>query len=90
MNSPVPQHETYKIAIVEREIDVGHERRHGLEALEERRQLFRIGGLGRDFDHLLDRPLAVDPFEPFLLCSRYHSQIDEERSFSDITTPAKP
>jgi hypothetical protein len=43
-------------AIVEREVDVGDERRDGLEALEERRQLRRVGGLGGDGDDLLDRP----------------------------------
>ena len=41
-------------AVVEGEIDVGHERRHGLEALEQRRQNIGIRGLGRDVDDLLD------------------------------------
>ena len=32
---------------------------HGLEALEHRRQLVRVRRLGRDLDHLLDRPLVA-------------------------------
>ena len=48
-----------QVAIVHREIDVGDERRDGLESLEERRQLLGVGGLGRDLDDLLDGPLAV-------------------------------
>ena len=45
--------------IVDRQIDVGDERRHRLEPLQNRRQLLRIGGLGGNLDHLLDCPLAV-------------------------------
>ena len=32
----------------------------------------------------------VDPLPFFLLVSRYHSQIDDDRSFSDMTTLANP
>src|SRR5208337_765983 len=35
-----------KEAVVERQIDVRDQWRHSLESLEQRRQLFRIGGLG--------------------------------------------
>ena len=71
--------------VVEREIDVGDQRRHGLEALQQRRQLFGIGGLGGDLDHLsnLPRTVSVAP-------SRCHSQIDDERSLSEVTTPTNP
>jgi hypothetical protein len=31
-----------------------------------------------------------DPFDAFLLVSRYHNQIDDDRSFRDRTTPTKP
>ena len=46
-------------AVVHRQVDVGDERRHGLEALEHRRQQVRIGRLGRDVDDLLHRPFAA-------------------------------
>ena len=77
-----------EIPVVEREVDVGHERRHGLESLQERRQLLRIGGLRGNLDDLLDRPLAVRAVRR--RPRRYHSQIDDERSLSDTTTPTKP
>ena len=43
-------------AVVEGEVDVGDQGRHGLEALEQRRQLLGIGRLGRDLDHLTGLP----------------------------------
>ena len=46
-------------AVVHREIDVGDERRHGLEAFEHRRQEIGIGRLCRDLDDLLDRPFVA-------------------------------
>ena len=46
-------------AIVEREVDVGDERRHRAESLEQRRQI--VGGrrLGGNLDHLADPPGAA-------------------------------
>ena len=48
-----------EVLVVDREVDVGDQRRHRLEALEQRRQLIGLGGLGRDRDDLLDRPLVA-------------------------------
>ena len=42
--------------VVQREVDVGHQRRHRLESLEQRRQVLGGRGLGRDLDHLLHLP----------------------------------
>src|SRR5208283_2640075 len=50
-----------KEAVVEREVDVGDERGHGLEPLEQGRQLFRIGRLGWYFDHFVHTPFAILP-----------------------------
>src|SRR3954463_11285020 len=44
--------------IVEREVDVGDERRYGLESLEQRWQIGGIGWLGGNLDHLARLPLA--------------------------------
>src|SRR6476620_8928452 len=46
-------------AIVEREIDIGDEWRNCLESLKQRRQMCRVGGLGRNLDHFLDRKLPL-------------------------------
>ena len=43
--------------------------------------------LGRDLDHLLRLPVAPCRC---VASSRYHIQIDAERSSSEITTPTKP
>ncbi len=43
-------------AVVHREIDIGHQRRHRLEAFQHRRQQIGIGGLGGNLDDLLHRP----------------------------------
>ena len=42
--------------VVQRQVDVRHQRRAGLEVLQGRRQHAGIRGLGRDVDHLRDRP----------------------------------
>src|ERR1035438_1531193 len=47
--------------IVKREINIRHKRWHSLKSLEEWRKLLRIGRLGRNFDHLLDGPVAIIP-----------------------------
>src|SRR5215470_9234282 len=46
-------------AIVERQVDVGNERRNGFEALEHGGKLVRIGRFGRDFDDLSNFPIAI-------------------------------
>ena len=46
-------------AVVHRQIDVGDERRHRLEALEQRRQLILARRLGRNLDDLLHRPFVA-------------------------------
>jgi hypothetical protein len=46
-------------AVVHRQIDIGHERRHRLKPLEHGRQSVRISSFRRDIDHLLDRPLVA-------------------------------
>src|SRR5438093_1549802 len=45
--------------IVEREIDVGDERRHRLEAFQERRQVVGLGWLGGNLDHLSHFPIRA-------------------------------
>ncbi len=45
--------------VVHRQIDVGDQRRAGLESLEHRGKLIFAGGFGRDLDHLLHRPLVA-------------------------------
>ena len=45
--------------VVHRQIDVGDQRRAGLESLEHRGQLIFARGLSRDLDHLLHRPLVA-------------------------------
>ncbi len=46
-------------AIIERQVDVGHERRHGAESLQQRRQFVGRGRLGRDRRGLLHMELAA-------------------------------
>ena len=41
-------------AVIERQVDVRHQRRHSLEALEQRRKLVRIGRLGGNLDDLAE------------------------------------
>jgi hypothetical protein len=48
-----------KILIVNREIDIGNERRARVESLQHRRQQMGIGGLGRDLDDLFGFPAAA-------------------------------
>ena len=48
-----------EIAVVQRQVDVRHQRRHRLEPLEQGRQIGRIGRLRGDRDHLLRLPLLV-------------------------------
>src|SRR5262249_19667641 len=43
-------------AVINGEVDVGDKGGHRLEALQKRGQLGRIRGLGRNLDHLLNRP----------------------------------
>ena len=51
--------------VVDRQVDVGDERRNGPEPLQERRQHLGFGWLGWDGDHLLDPPLlAVEVPQP--------------------------
>jgi hypothetical protein len=51
-----------QVAIVDRQRDVGDERRHGAERLQDRRQLVGLGRLGGDRDDLLDaHPAVVAP-----------------------------
>src|SRR5580704_5733378 len=45
--------------VVEAQVDVGNQRRHRLERLERGRQQAFIGGLGGDFDHLANFPVAA-------------------------------
>ena len=45
--------------VVDREVDVGDERRHRSEGLQRGRQPVGVGGLGRDGDDLLDLPLVA-------------------------------
>src|SRR5262245_16654914 len=47
--------------VVHGQIDVGDERGNRLEALQHRGQLVWIRWLGRDLDHLLDRPFPALP-----------------------------
>jgi hypothetical protein len=68
-------------AVVDRQIDVAREWRHGAQGLERRRQLGDFGGLGGDGDHLFASQV------PF---SRCHSHTEDERSATLITTPTKP
>jgi hypothetical protein len=51
----VPQQDT-EIFVVNREIDIGDERRACFETLDCRRQQIGIGGLGRDLDDLPGLP----------------------------------
>ena len=52
-------------AVVHREIDIGDERRHGTEALQERRQPILFRGFGRGRRRLLDvERAAFTPIEP--------------------------
>ena len=79
--SGAPARDVQKL-IVEREIDVGDQRRHRFESFEQRRKFFGIGRLGGNLDHFLYRPGC-----PF---SRCHSQTEADRSFSETTTPTNP
>src|SRR6266567_3097304 len=46
-------------AVVEGEVDVGDQGRYCLEALEQRWQVFRLGRLGGNFNHLAHSPFAA-------------------------------
>ena len=81
-NSPVPQQDDVEEPVVQRQVDVGDQRRHGAEALQQRRQQVRVGRLGRNLDHLPDAPTCP--------LSRYQIQIDADRSLRLMTTPTKP
>jgi hypothetical protein len=48
-----------QIPVVDRQIDIGYERCHGLEPLQERRQLLRVGGLRGNRDDLLEPRLQA-------------------------------
>src|SRR5580698_9354527 len=65
-----------KEAVVERQIDVGDEWRHGLESFEQRRQCFWIGCLGRNVDHFRYAPFAIvampNPNRSGQIFQRYH------------------
>ena len=86
-NSPVPQQDTYrKRSSSERLMSVTS----GATALNPCSSGGRFAGSAGsagNLDHLLDRPSrAVAALAP----SRYHTQIDDDRSFSETTTPTKP
>ena len=59
MNSPVPQHETYRKRSSRERLMSVTSGGTALKPLQQRRQLFRIGRLGGNFDHFPDRPFAV-------------------------------
>src|ERR1700691_477213 len=65
-----------KEAVVERQIDIRDKWEYGLESLKQRRQLFRIGGLGGNFDHFLHATFAVlampNPNGSGQIFQRYH------------------
>ena len=69
-----------QIAIINREIDVGQQRRNRLEALQKRRQLSRIGRLCGNFNHLLNRPASVRPMpqpdRTRQIFQRYHNAVE--------------
>ena len=46
-------------AVVDRQIDVGDQRGRRTKGLKQRWQVVGVGGLGRDGDHLIDRPLIT-------------------------------
>src|SRR5579883_2134565 len=48
-----------KKLVVDREVDVGDQRRAGLEVFERRRQAIRVRRFGGNLDNLLDRPFAA-------------------------------
>ena len=69
-------------AVVHRQVDVGDERRHRLEALQQRRQV----DLGRPARPGSRSPSSTAHLSP----SRYQVQIDDDRSLRLITQPTKP
>src|SRR5215471_12381709 len=88
MNLPRPQHETYrKRSSAERLMSVTS----GAAALNPCRIGGRFAGSAGSAGISMTFFTAhgpSDPFDPFLSESRYQSQMDEDRSFSEITTPA--
>jgi len=67
--------------IIDGQIDIGDERRHGTEGLKQRRQGIGVGRLGGDGDHIVDGPLVT------VLVPEPH---DADRSSTLVTTPTKP
>src|SRR5580704_8107352 len=65
-----------KETVIERQIDIGDERRNGLESLEQRRQQIGIGGLGGNFDYFGNGPLSAvampNPNRSGQIFERYH------------------
>src|SRR5215469_2707802 len=55
-----------KRAVVQREINVGNEWRHGAKALQEGRKIRSLGGLCRDIDDFLDAPLGAGAVAIFI------------------------
>src|SRR5712692_10041746 len=80
-NSPVPQQETYrKRSSRERLMSVTN----GGTALKPCRNGGRVAGSAGSAG------ISITFLIPHLPLSRYQSQIDAERSFSETTTPANP
>ena len=73
--------------VVDAQLDVGDQRRHGLERLEGRRQLVLLRRLGRDGDDLLASQASVAPLASSLRCQR---KIEAERSVRLTTVLTKP
>src|ERR1700760_2132037 len=85
MNSPVPQHETYrKRSSSDRLMSV----MNGGTALKPGRNDGSFSGSAGSAGISITLRMAHLPFFP--LPSRYHVQIEAERSLSETTTPANP
>src|SRR6267142_571620 len=81
MNSPEPQHETYRYrSSTERLMSLTR----GGSALKPCNSGGSLAGSAGVAG--ISITFLISHFEP----SRYHSQIEDERSFSEITTPRKP
>src|SRR5688572_16778246 len=86
MNSPVPQHDTYrKRSSSERLMSVTR----GATALNPCSSGGRLAGSAGSAGISITFLTAHFPF-PLSPPSRYHSQMDDERSFNEMTTPTKP
>src|SRR5262249_19667643 len=87
MNSPVPQHETYRRrSSTERLMSVTK----GGTALKPCKNGGSWAGSAGSAGISITFLIAHCSFEPFLLACRYHNQTDAERSFRETTTLANP